>query len=95
MTGKKAFAVLAVTIALSFLGAAPAADGSDHDRGRESYVVPYSLVASSQPSIGRPTLNLSPPLAHRDVVICSDVSKNVICNGIAHAYRPLPRPIHM
>jgi len=43
MNGKKAFVVLAVTIVLSFLGAAPAGAGSDHDRGRESYVVPCSL----------------------------------------------------
>ena len=43
MSGKKGFVMLAVTIALSFLGAAPAAAGSDRDRGREPYVVPCSL----------------------------------------------------
>jgi hypothetical protein len=43
MSGKKAFFGLAITIAMSFFGAAPAAAGSDHDRGRESYVVPCSL----------------------------------------------------
>jgi hypothetical protein len=53
------------------------------------------LVASPRPSIGRPILNLSPPLAYRDVVICSYVSKIVICHRIAHACRPLPRPILM
>jgi hypothetical protein len=35
--------VLEVTIALSFLGAAPAAAGADHDRGRDWYVVSCSL----------------------------------------------------
>jgi hypothetical protein len=53
------------------------------------------LVASARPSIGRPNLNLSPPLASRDVVICSYVSKTVICHRIAHAYRPSSRPIPM
>jgi hypothetical protein len=43
MNGMKAFVVLAVTVALSFLGAAPEAAGSDHDRGRGPYVVPCSL----------------------------------------------------
>ena len=43
MSGNKAFVMPAVTIALSFLGAAPAAAGSDRDRGREPYVVPCSL----------------------------------------------------
>jgi hypothetical protein len=53
------------------------------------------LVASIRPSIGGPNLNLNPPLAYRDVVICSYVSKTVICHRIAHAYRPLPRPLAM
>jgi hypothetical protein len=53
------------------------------------------LVASARPSIGRPNLNLSPPLASRDVVICSYVSKTVICHRIAYAYRPSSRPIPM
>jgi hypothetical protein len=43
MSGKKAFVLLAITVALRFLSTAPAAAGSDHDRGRESYVVPCSL----------------------------------------------------
>lgn len=41
MGGKKAFIALAVTI--SFIGAGPAAVGSDRNRGREPYVVPCSL----------------------------------------------------
>jgi hypothetical protein len=41
--GKKAFVMLAVTITLGFLDAVPATAGSDHDRGRGSYVVPCSL----------------------------------------------------
>lgn len=53
------------------------------------------LFASSRSSIGGPILTLSPPLAYRDVVICSYVSKTVICHRIAHAYRPLPRHILM
>jgi hypothetical protein len=40
---KKAFIVLAVTIALSFVRTAPAAAGSDRDRGRLPRVVPCSL----------------------------------------------------
>jgi len=43
MSGKKALIMLGVTIALSPLGAAPAAAGSDRERGREPYVVPCSL----------------------------------------------------
>jgi hypothetical protein len=52
-------------------------------------------VANPLPSIGRSILNLGPPLEYRDVVICSYVSKTVICHRVAHAYRPLPRPFHM
>jgi hypothetical protein len=45
MSGRKAFVALAVTTALGILGAAPAAAGSDRDRGRDRYgsVVPCSL----------------------------------------------------
>lgn len=38
--------------------------------------------------------NFSPPVAYRDVVICSYLAKNIICHRIAHAYRPLPSPLH-
>jgi hypothetical protein len=46
MNGKKAFAALALTTALSILGAASAAAGSDRDRGNRElgHVVPCSLV---------------------------------------------------
>jgi hypothetical protein len=43
MSGKKAFLLLAATLALSVLGVAPAAAGSDHEGGREPRVVPCSL----------------------------------------------------
>ena len=43
MSGTKALVMLGVAIALSPLGAAPAAAGSDRERGREPYVVPCSL----------------------------------------------------
>jgi hypothetical protein len=45
MSGRKAFVALAVTTALGILGAAPAAAGSDRDRGRDRYgsVRPCSL----------------------------------------------------
>jgi hypothetical protein len=45
MTGRKVFVALAVTTALGILGAAPAAAGSDRERGRDRYgsVVPCSL----------------------------------------------------
>ena len=45
MSGRKVFVALAVTTALGILGAAPAAAGSDRDRGRDRYgsVVPCSL----------------------------------------------------
>jgi hypothetical protein len=46
MNGKKAFVALALTAALSILGAASAAAGSDRDRGHErgGYVLPCSLA---------------------------------------------------
>ena len=43
MSEKKALVVLGATIALSLLGAAAAAVGSDRERGHEPYVVPCSL----------------------------------------------------
>ena len=45
MSGRKAFVALVVTTALGILGVAPAAAGSDRDRGRDRYgsVVPCSL----------------------------------------------------
>jgi hypothetical protein len=45
MSGKKALVALAVTSALVALGAASAAAGNDHDRGRDRYgsVRPCSL----------------------------------------------------
>ena len=50
MSGRKAFVALAVTTALGTLGAAPAAAGSDRDRGRDRYgsVVPCSLASSDR-----------------------------------------------
>ena len=45
MSGRQAFVALAVTTALGILGVAPAAAGSDRDRGRDRYgsVRPCSL----------------------------------------------------
>jgi hypothetical protein len=39
--------------------------------------------------------NFSPPIAYRDVMMCSYVAKVIICHRISHAYRPLPGPFHM